>query len=1169
MISIAVASGTTMFVAAGFLLAAVSVAAAQQLDQNCLVSVLNRTAQVNSDGTWVLPNVPANIGQVRARATCLKNGQTTSGQSGFFTVPANGVVGPLAFQIGSAAPVPSVLFVSATTKVLAAVGISVQLTVTSTLPDGTNQDVTIQKTGTNYISSNPAVATVSPDGLVTAVGSGTAIISAMNEGALGVIAIQVTLSGSSAGDGIPDDWKIAHGFDPRDPTVAFEDPDGDGLTNLQEFQHGTDPHNPDTDGDGIPDGLEVAEGTDPLNPNSYNLSKALKFITVSPTIFTIFDTLLGPGSQQLTVTGTLVDTKGTQIDLTTPRSCAAPGAVCPGALTNYNSSDLTVCNFGATPGQVFGGNTGPCTITVTTSGFTATASGAVKGVTPSQVSALNIAGAVAVDVAGNFAYIAAGTNGLVVVDVTDRTNPRTRGTLSGIGDAEGVRFAGQYLYVADAAGFLRVVNVVNPDAPSLVTSLPIPGKPISLAIHPNLALIAAQTGGVSLVDISNPVVPNLLTTFATPGSALGVDFDFQRGLAAVAMGSAGFQLVDISNPGSPQLRGLLPGGDVRRVLLRFPAALLADVQRSITAVNVTDSQNPAISSSIPANLGGAPVDIAAYGNIAITADISFGRAVPVVNVSSPLQPKTLLFWTINPPGFGSSIAVDPAFGYLIIPGTLRIFQYGQLVDTAGIPPTASITSPAAGSTFTERQTIPVTVVATDDVAVAGVTLSANGQTVASTTSPPYQFSYVVPVGVSSVSLVATAVDFGGNIGTSLPVQISVMPDPGTTVVGNVLGAGGNAIAGATVSAPGGLQGTTRADGTFSIRQVPTILGSVSVTATFTAPDGTFYGGTSTPATPVAYGTTNVGTITIIPLPTITLLGRKAALSGAQVTFSVTGTTLANATFAFQPSSSPPIAVQIGSTSADGTSATLTVTCPSSVVGTFVLVATNVAGSSSSAVTPIDRFTLVDPNSKADTDGDGFPDVIEAVFGTDPLDPNSFPNLSLPPSGEVDGAAFSVLNLGGENGNQPAPHEVDALPISVLNLGGQNGNQPAAFEADALDFSVLNLAGVTGGKPVQMESDGAAFSVLNTGGSGGGGGGGGSASFEVDGLSFSVLNLAGVSGGQPVQMEVDAVPVFVTNGARLMQQEKNPATGNPGGTETKSGGTEESSSTEQDNSRNRK
>jgi hypothetical protein len=49
----------------------------------------------------------------------------------------------------------------------------------------------------------------------------------------------------------------AFAFDPRDPGVASKDDDRDGLTNLGEFVHGTDPLNPDTDGDGLPDGWEV------------------------------------------------------------------------------------------------------------------------------------------------------------------------------------------------------------------------------------------------------------------------------------------------------------------------------------------------------------------------------------------------------------------------------------------------------------------------------------------------------------------------------------------------------------------------------------------------------------------------------------------------------------------------------------------------------------------------------------------------------------------------------------------------------------------------------------------------------------------------------------------------------------------------------------------------
>ncbi len=46
---------------------------------------------------------------------------------------------------------------------------------------------------------------------------------------------------SAVGDGIPNGWKQQYGFDPFDPAVANADSDGDGMSNLQEFQAGTGP----------------------------------------------------------------------------------------------------------------------------------------------------------------------------------------------------------------------------------------------------------------------------------------------------------------------------------------------------------------------------------------------------------------------------------------------------------------------------------------------------------------------------------------------------------------------------------------------------------------------------------------------------------------------------------------------------------------------------------------------------------------------------------------------------------------------------------------------------------------------------------------------------------------------------------------------------------------
>ncbi len=75
------------------------------------------------------------------------------------------------------------------------------------------------------------------------------------------------------GDKIPAEWEtgtdrgVARGLDP-DANDGGEDPDGDTITNFQEFELGTHPQLADTDGDGLNDNVDTeAEGLDPRNPD--------------------------------------------------------------------------------------------------------------------------------------------------------------------------------------------------------------------------------------------------------------------------------------------------------------------------------------------------------------------------------------------------------------------------------------------------------------------------------------------------------------------------------------------------------------------------------------------------------------------------------------------------------------------------------------------------------------------------------------------------------------------------------------------------------------------------------------------------------------------------------------------------------------------------------------
>jgi hypothetical protein len=73
-------------------------------------------------------------------------------------------------------------------------------------------------------------------------------------------------------DDLPDTWEMEH-FGDFDET-GTGDADSDGLSNLGEYEHGTDPLDWDSDGDQASDGDEVAAGTDPLNPAEFPDSDA-------------------------------------------------------------------------------------------------------------------------------------------------------------------------------------------------------------------------------------------------------------------------------------------------------------------------------------------------------------------------------------------------------------------------------------------------------------------------------------------------------------------------------------------------------------------------------------------------------------------------------------------------------------------------------------------------------------------------------------------------------------------------------------------------------------------------------------------------------------------------------------------------------------------------------
>jgi hypothetical protein len=782
--------------------------ASAQLDRSCTVSALNRTAPVQADGSWVLPNVPSTVGRLRVRATCVDASATRSGQSDFFDLPTNGIVRVADIRFDLVEPVPATLTLTAPVTTLGAPGETLQLAAVVTLPDGSLIDVTPGATGTNYTTSNPRIATVSPDGRVTAVVSGTVLVSASNEGTLGVVRLQVLLSGDSDGDGIPDDFEVAAGLDPNNPADALGDPDADGLATGAEFPLGLDPFDPDsdddglldgeevgttltdpllfdTDGDRVGDGLELTAGSDPLDPFSVNLAPILAALEIDPEGFTIvFNTLLGEGSRRVTVTATLID--GTVLD-------AAGGPYG----TTYASSNLAVASFGAEPGRVFAGANGSAAITATNGALSAVTEVHVESFAPTALGFLPLPGAAnAIALDGDHAYVAVGGAGLAVADVADPAAPTLDAVLRLPGDGFDVAVGAGYAYLAAGRGGLVTVDVFDPFVPAVVHAAPTPRPALGVAVAGGRAYLV-DGSSLWIYDLGDPAAPALVGGVGLPGRPRGVDV--AGDLAVVAAEGAGVHVVDVSDAAAPVLVGSTHtrGGSSKAadLVVRGRRAWVADGAFSLGGVKVVDYSVP----TTPVVVGQSGdsfglSSIAAEGEFVFGADYFFANGVPIFNVAAdqPIFAATLDF--ARAPSFrddnGMGVAVRDQLVYLVgdrwnlyrfgVTGNsaLHIGRYARLEEINNVPrpPSVAITTPADGAEFRERRVVRIRADASDDVRVTRVTFLVDGAPVATDFAAAYLHDLVIPDGVTELTLEAEAEDLAGNRTLSEPVRIVVLPD---------------------------------------------------------------------------------------------------------------------------------------------------------------------------------------------------------------------------------------------------------------------------------------------------------------------------------------------------------------------------------------------------------
>ncbi|HYG34047.1 MAG TPA: CARDB domain-containing protein, partial [Clostridia bacterium] len=133
---------------------------------------------------------------------------------------------------------------------------------------------------------------------------------------------------------------------------------------------------------------------------------------------------------------------------------------------------------------------------------------------PVQTGSVRLPGMIQdITVAGSYAFVACGKDGVQFVDLTDPRKPAYRLTFQTSGHAYASVASGNYLYVADGRAGVRVVNIANPATPALVGVYYTEGPARAIAVSGNSAYVLDQHQGLLVLNVSNPGAPSLVGAY--------------------------------------------------------------------------------------------------------------------------------------------------------------------------------------------------------------------------------------------------------------------------------------------------------------------------------------------------------------------------------------------------------------------------------------------------------------------------------------------------------------------------------------------------------------------------------------------------------------------------------------------------------------------------------
>lgn len=320
---------------------------------------------------------------------------------------------------------------------------------------------------------------------------------------------------------------------------------------------------------------------------------------------------------------------------------------------------------------------------------------------------------------GNNLCLAAHVDGLVVMDLTDRQNPKYMGHFD-TAVATGLAAEGDILYMVDDMEGFYVLDISNPSQPQGIGLMPtsIGGFEFTIQessergvyVHEGLVYVTDSSRGLVIVDARTPSDPLRMGHYQTPLPDVLQDLELGESMAYVVGRNSGFRVVDVSDPANPVE---LAYDDQRKDLyLQNPTAIqvkdnyayISDANYPFHVYDVSNPYNPVqVSAVFDHAASDGAFDLSLVGNTVYLSGWGLqdafypGNGLWLIDVSDPTQSKAVRF--VDLPNQRWRLDAEGTFLYMVDgqvdpdqaePLALRILDIREPLD-----PTIISTQPQA------------------------------------------------------------------------------------------------------------------------------------------------------------------------------------------------------------------------------------------------------------------------------------------------------------------------------------------------------------------------------------------------------------------------------------------------------------------------------------------